>query len=110
MGTTMGMGIGTNTDTPDEGRIRGAQVPVACGVWFTSTGRTIPKLIKYENEDGSLTTLSQFNILYQEEKHFCGIPTMEYHCEVILNNQCYPFLLLHYIEAKEWKLWWKCLP
>ena len=39
----MGMGIGINTERPDEGQLRGRQEPVACYVWFTSTGRAMPR-------------------------------------------------------------------
>lgn len=107
MSTTMGMGIGTNTDRADRGRMLGTQIPVACSVWFTSTGRIIPKLIKYQDYDDCLHTLQEFQIIYQEEKYYCGISMIEYECEYIDSEQLYPFRLLYYIEQKEWKLWWK---
>ena len=48
----MGMGIGINAQNPDEGLLKAKQESVACGVWFTSTGNSMPKLIKIKNEDG----------------------------------------------------------
>ena len=34
----MSMGIGTNTQNPDEGELKRDLEKIACGVWFTSTG------------------------------------------------------------------------
>lgn len=107
MSTTMGMGIGTNTSTPDEGIFRGTQIPVACSVWFTSTGRIIPKLIKYQDYEDCIHSLDNFRIICQSEKYYCGISMIEYQCEFQKDAQIYPFYLLFYIEQKEWKLWWK---
>ncbi len=107
MSTTMKMGIGTNTDLPDEGQLRGTQIPVACSVWFTSTGRIIPQLIKFQDEQECVRTLRNFRIIYQNEKNFCGIPTIEYECELLTPKQLFYFHLLFYVEQKEWKLWWK---
>ena len=33
----MSMGIGTNTQNPDEGELKRDLEKIACGVWFTST-------------------------------------------------------------------------
>ena len=43
----MSMGIGTNTQNPDEGELKRDLEKIACGVWFTSTGSVMPKLVKY---------------------------------------------------------------
>lgn len=107
MSTTMGMGIGTNTSNPDEGLLRGTQIPVACSVWFTSTGRIIPKLIKYQDSQQQLHTLTNFQIIHHAEKYYCGISMIEYQCQWIQDAQVTPFALLFYVEQKEWKLWWK---
>lgn len=107
MSTTMGMGIGTNTEHADRGRLTGVLTPVACSVWFTSTGRVMPRLIKYEDENGCLQSLTNFRILHQEEKYYCGISMIEYECDIELAEQKVLFHLLFYIEQKEWKLWWK---
>ncbi len=72
----MGMGIGINVHTPDAGKIRGRQEPVACGVWYTSTGTAIPKLIKFQGEDGEIRTLTNLHVLSFEKKNYCGIPTV----------------------------------
>ena len=46
----MSMGIGTNAQHPDEGELTRKLDAVACGVWFTSKGAAIPKMIKYQDE------------------------------------------------------------
>ena len=45
----MSMGIGTNAQNPDEGELTRKLEQIACGVWFTSTGRTIPQMFKYQD-------------------------------------------------------------
>ena len=55
----MSMGIGTNTQNPDEGELKRDLEKIACGVWFTSTGSVMPKLVKYQDEEGLLHTISQ---------------------------------------------------
>ena len=38
----MSMGIGINTQNPDEGELKRDLEEIACGVWFTSTGAVMP--------------------------------------------------------------------
>ncbi len=59
---------------------------IACGVWFTSTGSVMPKLVKYQDEEGLLHTISQIHILTQEKKYYCGIPIQEYRCSTVLGK------------------------
>lgn len=103
----MGMGIGINAEEPDAGAIRGHQEPVACGVWYTSTGTAIPKLLKFQDDNGEIHTLTNLHVLSCEKKNYCGIPTLEYECDVMLRSRRYRFHLLFYIERQEWKVLWK---
>lgn len=107
MSETMGMGIGTNNQNTDEGAIKGRQFPVACGAWYTSKGHVIPHIIKYEDNDGLIHTLSDFNILFEEDKFYCGIPATQYFCQYINEHSISEFWLLHYVEKKQWKMWFK---
>ena len=45
----MSMGIGINSEQPDAGELKGRQEPVACGVWFTSEGVAMPKMLKFRD-------------------------------------------------------------
>lgn len=103
----MSMGIGINTQPPDAGNIKGCQKPIACGVWFTSTGTVMPKFFKFCGEDGEVRTLSGIHILCSEKKNYCGIPTLEYECSAEFEGCRYHFHLVYYIERQEWKILWK---
>lgn len=107
MNETMGMGIGINNQTADEGAITGHQKSVACGVWFTSTGRIIPHTIKYEDDEGVVQTLNNFSILIEEDKFYCGILTSQFLCEHISAKSILQFWLLYYPKEKKWNMWFK---
>lgn len=105
----MSMGIGINTQKPDEGKLKGELEAVACGVWFTSKGRILPKLVKYQDKEGCLHTISQIRVITTEKKYYCGIPLQEYRCSTILNGREYYFRLYYYPEENCWKICWKTL-
>ncbi len=106
------MGIGVNAQSPDEGELKKTQAPAACGVWFTSNGRVLPKMLKFQESDGQIVTLAHIRILTEEEKHYCGIPTLRYKCtgQRVKKDgretagEILEFTLLYYIERQEWKL------
>ena len=83
----MGMGIGINTERPDEGRIKGFQEPVACYVWFTSTGKVMPKRLKYQRKDGSIGQIDHIHVMTSQHKNYCGIPTIEYECNCMIADR-----------------------
>ena len=103
----MGMGIGINTERPDEGQLRGRQEPVACYVWFTSTGRAMPRKLKYQNDDGSLSEIDHINVISESDKNYCVIPTIEYECSCEIKEIVYNFHLLYYLEDHKWAMYWK---
>lgn len=102
----MGMGIGIHSDAPGEERVRGRQEKVACYVWFTSHGAVMPKMIKFMGEDEELHTISHFQVIFQEQKNYCGIPAIEFYCRAFTEREQY-FWLLYYPERQEWKLLWE---
>ena len=102
----MAMGIGTNAQKPDEGELRRTQEEIACGVWFTSSGVALPKLMKYKDSEGIIQTIHQVRVLQQEKKYYCGIPALEYRCSTVFGNREYLFRLYYYIEDNCWKLSW----
>lgn len=103
----MGMGIGINSEKPDEGEVRGWQEPVACYVWFTSNGQVIPKRLKYLDAEGCVQEIRGIHVVSSSEKNYCGIPTVEYDCSCVIGNREYTFRLLYYLERHIWKLLWK---
>ncbi len=100
----MSMGIGTNAGTPDAGILHGQQRPVACGVWFTSAGTVMPKLLKFQDEQGIIRTVDHVRVMTAEKKHYCGIPVVEYRCSAEFDGLLHGFRLIYYTERQEWKL------
>ncbi len=103
----MSMGIGINDERPDAGTLRGRQEPVACGVWFTSTGTAVPKMIKFQDSEGQIHTLPNIHVISVEKKFYCGIPTIEYECDTVIGACRQQFSLLFYVERQEWKILWR---
>ncbi len=103
----MGMGIGINDDPTDEGALKGRQEAVACFVWFTSGGRILPKMLKYQQADGSLKEIRHIHVCSSEQKNYCGIPTIRYQCNAQEDGREVEFTLLYYVERQEWKLLWR---
>lgn len=97
-------GIGTNTEPADAGNVRGRQINVACECWFSRSGVTKPLLVKYEDEEGTIHTLRNIRVLYQEAKNYGGIPSMEYRCQAVLHQILCEFALIFYMEESRWVL------
>lgn len=66
----MSMGIGINAQNPDEGQLKRKLEEIACGVWFTSKGAVMPKLIKYQDQEGVIHRISRIRVMTQEEKYY----------------------------------------
>lgn len=76
----MAFGIGINTKEADCGAMKGKQTEVACKCWFTSTGRSVPMMIKVQDESGAIRTVDEIHVNYAEERNYAGVPTVEYDC------------------------------
>ncbi|MGI6070067.1 MAG: hypothetical protein ACOYBE_06525 [Blautia sp.] len=105
----MAFGIGVNTERPDLGPLRGPQEDVACDCWFSSTGNTIPRMIKYQDKEGQIHRLEGIRVREIRRHRRCGISMVEYKCSVCVEGQEYKFLLMFHMEACQWKLIWENL-
>lgn len=103
----MSMGIGINTQRPDEGVLRRKQMEIACGVWFTSTGNTMPKMLKFRDEEGMIRRIDHICVSDSCRKYYCGIPIQEYRCSAVYRDRKYLFRLYYYIEKGCWRLSWE---
>ncbi|MBA4698456.1 MAG: hypothetical protein H2212_03400 [Ruminococcus sp.] len=103
----MAFGIGTNTAATETGRIYGKQEDVACDCWFTRTGRTIPRFLKYEDKDGIIQEIQNIHVHSRGKKNYCGIPTMEYECSAKTDGCEYRFRLLYQMQEGKWKIIWQ---
>lgn len=102
----MAFGIGTNTEKPDSGKIKGVQEDIACDCWFSSTGKAIPRFIKYQDKDGVIHSIYDIQVITAEDKHFCGIKSREYKCRAQKDGYEYFFRLIFWQEECRWKLCW----
>lgn len=103
----MPFGIGTNTQEADEGELKGSFREVAVACWFTSTGRTMPILLKFQDEEGVVHQLENLRVSSSCRKRYAGISIMEYACKTMVNGQEYPFLLQFYPEKCEWRIYFR---
>jgi len=100
----MTFGIGVNTENIDAGMLSGKQEDIACDCWFSSSGKTIPRFIKYQDKDGVIHSVRDIHILTSEKKRYCGIPMIEYTCEVAEEGVLYAFTLIFHVEECKWKM------
>lgn len=102
----MAFETGMNMELPDEGKIKGRQEEVACSCWFTSKGRTIPKMVKFQDAEGGLHELNSIRVAYTQKKRYCGIPALEYACDTVIEGKKWSFKLIFYIEECRWVILW----
>jgi hypothetical protein len=86
------------------GKLRGIQQEIACDCWFTSQGRSIPHRIKVMDQAGVLHMVDQIQVLYSQEKHYCGIATVEHVCKIELADTQEVVNLVFCKENLVWKL------
>ncbi|MDE7285974.1 MAG: hypothetical protein K2N55_03885, partial [Lachnospiraceae bacterium] len=83
----MGFRLGDIAERTEHGVLRGIQREIACECWFTSKGRSIPKIIKVMDEEGMLHTIREIQLLTSEEKTYSGIRTVEHLCRINLGGR-----------------------
>lgn len=103
----MAFGIGVYTTQPEGGSLKGRQEDVACDCWFTSTGKGIPRLVKYQDSEGMIHCLDNICVREIKKLRRCGIPVVEYRCSTICQDIEYYFRLLFHMEACQWKMTWE---
>ena len=59
----MGFAVGMEEEKLQEKAIRGMPHKVAADCWFTSTGKMIPRMIKYEDADGVRHLLKEIEVI-----------------------------------------------
>ncbi|MDO5423858.1 MAG: hypothetical protein Q4F41_09045 [Eubacteriales bacterium] len=109
----MGFTTGTEEETLQEKAIPGRHQKAAVSCWFTSTGRAIPQLVKYMDEDGSFRTLKNIQVLTTDQKYYGGILSRKYVCRTLSAGRTWDFTLLYYPESGIWNLIlpeFPCLP
>lgn len=68
----MAFGIGTNTEHPEHQLLAGAVNEVAVKCWFTSTGRSIPLMMKLQTESDGIIEVSPIQVFSSEKRSMRG--------------------------------------
>lgn len=100
----MGFQLGDIAERTEQGILRGIQREIACECWFTSKGRSIPKIIKVMDEEGMLHTIREIQLLTSEEKTYSGIQTIEHLCRIKLGGRIETVKLVFTKENCKWAL------
>ena len=69
----MGFTLERQTDRLQAKEVRGNYQKVAVACWFTSNGRSMPRMVKYEDEEGTIRSIRNIHLIKTEEKYFAGI-------------------------------------
>ena len=100
----MGFAIGTEEEKLQEKAIRGVPQKVAADCWFTSKGKMIPRMIKYEDAEGVRHLLKDIELLKSDKKYYAGIPMHRYDCRAAVNNRMQDFILCYHPENNTWDM------
>lgn len=103
-GESMGFQLGDIIEKREHGILHGIQREIACGCWFTSNGKSIPKIIKVMDEEGLLHTVPDIELLTTEEKTYCGIQTVEHLCRIALRGKIGIVKLIYTKESCKWTI------
>lgn len=97
-------GINTNQNIRDSGEIRGRAYNIACKVWFPTNSKPYPLSFKFEGDDGIISSVSDLNIKYMENKVYYGNKSIEYRCEAIIGGLKKDFKIIYDILDSRWIL------
>ncbi len=100
----MGFLLGDIAERTEHGALHGIQREIACECWFTSKGRSIPKIIKVMDEEGVLHTIREIQLLTSEEKTYSGIRTVEHLCRIHIGGRMETVKLVFTKETCKWAL------
>lgn len=100
----MGFRLGDITQEKESGILKGVQRQIACDCWFTSGGKTIPRLIKVMDEEGMLRTIPVTQVLASEQKTYAGIHTVEHICRIPVGEREETVKLIFTNENCKWAI------
>lgn len=100
----MGFQLGDIIQKKEHGILDGIQREIACECWFTSKGKSIPKMIKVMDAEGILHTIRDIQVLASEEKVYAGIETVEHLCRIFLEGKKELVKLVYTKEDCKWSI------
>ena len=100
----MGFVVSSGTEILEEKGIQGCWQKVAVDCWFTSTGRAIPRMVKYEDQDGCLQVLRDIQVIKQDQKNYAGVYCQRFDCRAVVDGMEREFVLLFHIREHTWDM------
>lgn len=100
----MAFGIGTNCEQTDSGVIRGKLIPIACECWYTAKGRSMPIMIKVQDENGEIQTIREIRIKSHASKNYSGLPTIEFDCEITWRERLIEVKIIFFVSRNCWSM------
>lgn len=88
-----------NIDVP-----KGKQREIACYSWTTASGVITPVMFKVKEESGEIRTFDCIQVKLREQKIYCGIPSFEFHCDVLVGGINVYKVLQYFPERSKWYL------
>ena len=86
---------------------KGRQRDIACCSWTTASGTVTPVMFKIMDEQGEIHTVDRVHVNFREKKLYCGIPSFEYNCDIILGGITVNVILQYFPEQCKWCLYEK---
>lgn len=92
-----------------EGMVQNQQIPgryqkVAVMCWYTSGGKSMPQLVKYQDEEGCIRTLRDIRVIRSDQKHSAGIMSRRYECRGTEDEMEIRFILLYHPAQETWDM------
>lgn len=100
----MGFTVGMEREKLREEMIRGVPHKVAADCWFTSTGKMIPRMVKYEDPAGNRHLLKGIEVLKTDKKYYAGILLHRYDCRTVADAHIQNFILCYHPEDNTWDM------
>ena len=97
-------GMPLNIEEADSGMFHGRQRKIACKCWFTSTGRSIPLMVEYIDEEGELVKITRIQVLFSERRNYAGIRSCYYRCRFFYETREWEVALLFYPDTGKWMM------
>lgn len=98
----MAFGLGEQYMEKGFGEPARKQIDIACECWFTSQGKTMPLMVKFQGEDGKIQMIKDIHVNHAKMKRYAGIPALEYDCKVHMQGVEKAVRLIFYMERCKW--------
>lgn len=100
----MGFSLEPQRERLQERGIQGSFRNVAVMCWFTSSGKAIPIMIKYEDEDGVRHTVNPIETVSYDKKFYAGIYALKYKCRAEFAGIMKEFILMFHPDGTTWEM------